>query len=62
MKKFFTASIDFKSKENDKWSYFEERVKLIYAKIRSDVKINNFLNILNESILLQDANNVNLSS
>ncbi len=62
MKKIFTVNINTNSKENNKWSYFEDRVKLIYTKIRSEVKIANFMNILNEAILLKDQNNVKLSA
>lgn len=62
MKKIFTVNINTNSKENNKWSYFEDRVKLIYTKIRSEVKIANFMNILNEAILLKDQNNVKLST
>lgn len=62
MKKIFTVNINTNSKENNKWSYFEDRVKLIYTKIRSEVKIANFMNILNEAILPKDQNNVKLSA
>lgn len=62
MKKIFTVNINTNNKENNKWSYFEDRVKLIYTKIRSEVKIANFMNILNEAILPKDQNNVKLSA
>lgn len=62
MKKIFTVNLNPNNKENTKWSYFEDRVKLIYSKVRSEVKINSFMNILNESILLKDQNNVKISA